>query len=39
MLVAGDFNSTPGSAAHQLLVNQYVDANHPVSALKGFAAS
>mmetsp|Transcript_8378 Transcript_8378/g.24020 ORF Transcript_8378/g.24020 Transcript_8378/m.24020 type:complete len:578 (-) Transcript_8378:263-1996(-) len=29
MLVAGDFNSIPGSAAHQLLVNRSVDPNHP----------
>ncbi len=31
MLVAGDFNSVPGSAAHQLLVKQTVDERHPVS--------
>ena len=31
MLVAGDFNSVPGSAAHQLLVKQAVDERHPVS--------
>eukprot|EP00891_Asterochloris_glomerata_P003815 jgi/Astpho2/3815/fgenesh1_pm.00062_%23_7_t len=29
MLVAGDFNSVPGSAAHQLLVKQTVDERHP----------
>uniref|UniRef100_A0A061SKX5 CCR4-NOT transcription complex subunit 6 n=1 Tax=Tetraselmis sp. GSL018 TaxID=582737 RepID=A0A061SKX5_9CHLO len=29
MLVAGDFNSTPGSAAHHLLVNHVVEKNHP----------
>mmetsp|Transcript_13036 Transcript_13036/g.39493 ORF Transcript_13036/g.39493 Transcript_13036/m.39493 type:complete len:591 (+) Transcript_13036:158-1930(+) len=28
MLVAGDFNSTPGSAAHSLLVKHKVDASH-----------
>ena len=33
MLVAGDFNSVPGSAAHSLLVNNSVDANHPVRSL------
>ena len=30
MLVAGDFNSVPGSAAHSLLVNRIVENNHPV---------
>ena len=30
MLVAGDFNSVPGSAAHSLLVKQAVDPGHPV---------
>ena len=30
MLVAGDFNSQPGSAAHSLLVNNSVDPNHLV---------
>lgn len=30
MLVAGDFNSVPGSAAHSLLVNRVVESNHPV---------
>ena len=30
MLVAGDFNSVPGSAAHALLVKRSVDPNHPV---------
>lgn len=30
MLVAGDFNSIPGSAAHSLLVKHSVDADHPV---------
>ena len=30
MLVAGDFNSTPGSAAHALLVKRAVDPSHPV---------
>lgn len=30
MLVAGDFNSVPGSAAHSLLVKQSVDPGHPV---------
>lgn len=29
MLVAGDFNSIPGSAAHSLLVKRMVEANHP----------
>ncbi|KAA6417823.1 MAG: hypothetical protein FRX49_12246 [Trebouxia sp. A1-2] len=29
MLVAGDFNSVPGSAAHSLLVNRIVENNHP----------
>jgi CCR4-NOT transcription complex subunit 6 len=29
MLVAGDFNSVPGSAAHSLLVKHSVDADHP----------
>ena len=33
MLVAGDFNSVPGSAAHSLLVNRVVESNHPVSTL------
>lgn len=33
MLVAGDFNSVPGSAAHSLLVNNNVDASHPVRTL------
>ena len=32
MLVAGDFNSTPGSAAHALLVKRAVDPSHPVGA-------
>lgn len=31
MLVAGDFNSVPGSAAHTLLLKRGVDPNHPVS--------
>ena len=30
MLVAGDFNSQPGSAAHSLLVNHSVDPHHLV---------
>ncbi len=30
MLVAGDFNSTPGSAAHALLVKRSVPSSHPV---------
>lgn len=30
MLVAGDFNSVPGSAAHNLLLKRAVDQNHPV---------
>ena len=30
MLVAGDFNSQPGSAAHSLLVNNAVDPQHLV---------
>ena len=30
MLVAGDFNSVPGSAAHSLLVNRVVESSHPV---------
>jgi CCR4-NOT transcription complex subunit 6 len=30
MLVAGDFNSVPGSAAHCLLLKRSVDPNHPV---------
>jgi hypothetical protein len=30
MLVAGDFNSTPGSAAHGLLIRRAVDPAHPV---------
>lgn len=30
MLVAGDFNSVPGSAAHTLLLKRGVDPNHPV---------
>ena len=30
MLVAGDFNSMPGSAAHALLVHRSVPAGHPV---------
>ena len=29
MLVAGDFNSTPGSAAHALLVKRSVPSSHP----------
>lgn len=29
MVVAGDFNSAPGSAAHALLVSRRVDAAHP----------
>ncbi|EIE19641.1 hypothetical protein COCSUDRAFT_54570 [Coccomyxa subellipsoidea C-169] len=29
MLVAGDFNSVPGSAAHTLLLKRGVDPNHP----------
>ncbi|KAK9806248.1 hypothetical protein WJX72_007236 [[Myrmecia] bisecta] len=29
MLVAGDFNSVPGSAAHSLLVKRSVEPNHP----------
>ncbi|KAK9827722.1 hypothetical protein WJX81_005188 [Elliptochloris bilobata] len=29
MLVAGDFNSVPGSAAHSLLVKRCVDPGHP----------
>ncbi len=33
MLVAGDFNSVPGSAAHSLLVKRLVDPGHPVRAL------
>jgi hypothetical protein len=33
MLVAGDFNSTPGSAAHALLVSGHVDASFKVRAL------
>jgi CCR4-NOT transcription complex subunit 6 len=33
MLVAGDFNSVPGSAAHSLLVKHSVDADHPVRSL------
>ncbi len=32
MLVAGDFNSTPGSAAHSLLVKHRVEAGHAVGA-------
>ena len=32
MLVAGDFNSTPGSAAHVLLVKRSVPSSHPVRA-------
>ena len=32
MLVAGDFNSVPGSAAHSLLVKHSVEAGHPVRA-------
>ena len=31
MLVAGDFNSMPGSAAHALLVHRSVPSSHPVS--------
>ena len=30
MLVAGDFNSMPGSAAHALLVKRSVPSSHPV---------
>ena len=30
MLVAGDFNSTPGSAAHSLLVKHRVESGHAV---------
>ena len=30
MLVAGDFNSMPGSAAHALLVHRSVPSSHPV---------
>ena len=29
MVVCGDFNSEPGSAAHSLLATGRVDANHP----------
>lgn len=36
MLVAGDFNSTPGSAAHALLVKRAVDPSHPVRPCNGF---
>ena len=36
MLVAGDFNSIPGSAAHSLLVKHSVDADHPVRSLPKF---
>lgn len=32
MLVAGDFNSMPGSAAHALLVHRSVSSSHPVRA-------
>lgn len=35
MLVAGDFNSVPGSAAHSLLVKQSVDPGHPVRSHPG----
>ena len=35
MLVAGDFNSTPGSAAHGLLIRRAVDPAHPVRAVLG----
>ena len=31
MLVAGDFNSIPGSAAHSLLTKHAVEAGHAVS--------
>ncbi len=34
MLVAGDFNAVPGSAAHVLLVRGSVDPAHPVSSAK-----
>jgi endonuclease/exonuclease/phosphatase (EEP) superfamily protein YafD len=30
MLVAGDFNTTPGSAAHSMLVKGAVQPNNPV---------
>jgi hypothetical protein len=30
MLVAGDFNSVPGSAAHTLLLKRGVEPSHPV---------
>ena len=29
MVVCGDFNSTPGSAAHSLLATGRVDSSHP----------
>eukprot|EP01025_Chloroclados_australasicus_P006513 TRINITY_DN12093_c0_g3_i4.p1 TRINITY_DN12093_c0_g3~~TRINITY_DN12093_c0_g3_i4.p1 ORF type:complete len:451 (-),score=30.94 TRINITY_DN12093_c0_g3_i4:1842-3194(-) len=29
IIVAGDFNSEPGSAAHQLITRPHIDANHP----------
>ena len=41
MLVAGDFNSVPGSAAHSLLINNSVDADHrvrPARTVPGWAA-
>lgn len=31
MVVAGDFNSQPGSAVHKLLLEGRVDPTHPVS--------
>ena len=39
MLVAGDFNSVPGSAAHDLLTRQYVSPDHKarLSLLRGNA--
>ena len=39
MLVAGDFNSVPGSAAHSLLVNRVVESNHPVRTLAATSAT
>ena len=39
MLVAGDFNSTPGSAAHALLVKRSVPSSHPVRNLLPFPAT
>ena len=39
MIVAGDFNSTPGSAAHDLLTQRSVRPDHKVGGISGLLCS